>query len=516
MGISYTRQDPAGWSAGFTLGRILRADPVDEFASGTGLDGRWSDYVAAVSVDFAWGLTAINRALFDTGLGFRRNEFALAYDGAFGALRAAYVYLAENDSDPVLGPQPETSEISLDARYRVRPNWELRGLWRYDVASRSNLRAGAGITYGNECAEFDLSVSRRYTSSDNVPPSTSIGFSLRLAGIGEKGQEDWPARVCMRGILTGGLEGVCGCGGCSLFSLASLALAAPALAQNPYAPAIMVNEGVITHYDIDQRIRLLEALGANGDLRKLAVQQLTEDRVKVQAAGAMEIELPEGAIEAGIEEFATGRGLTMDDVQLALDARGIDQQTLDDFVESGLLWRDVIGDAVPRPRDADRGRPRRRARDRRQHAAGDADAGRDRAPLRRARPARDRRARRAHLPPGRRRRELRRAGAPVQPQRHRRARRRARPASPPPTCRPPSAPRCCSCGPGQVARPLPISGGVAIIKLVSIRQVPPQPIDADDPEVREALRQRLFAERITSFGQGYLQELLGDAIIVDR
>ena len=38
----------------------------------------------------------------------------------------------------------------------------------------------------------------------------------------------------------------------------------------------------------------------------------------------------------------------------------------------------------------------------------------------------------------------------------------------------------------------------------------------DDPEVREALRQQLFAERITSFGQGYLQELLGDALIVER
>ena len=154
--------------------------------------------MAAVSVDFAWGLTAINRSLFGNDMGFLRNEFALAYDGERGALRAAYVYLAEDDSDPDLGFVPETNEVSLDARFRVRPNWELRGLWRYDVASRSNLRAGAGITYGNECAEFDLSVLRRYTSSDDVPPSTSIGFSLRLAGIGEKGQEDWPARVCMR------------------------------------------------------------------------------------------------------------------------------------------------------------------------------------------------------------------------------------------------------------------------------------------------------------------------------
>ena len=78
----------------------------------------------------------------------------------------------------------------------MHPNWELRGLWRYDVATNSNLRAGAGITYGNECAEFDLSVSRRYTSSDNLPPSTSIGFNLRLAGIGTNGQNEWPARVC--------------------------------------------------------------------------------------------------------------------------------------------------------------------------------------------------------------------------------------------------------------------------------------------------------------------------------
>ena len=81
--------------------------------------------------------------------------------------------------------------------YRFHPNWEVRGLWRYDVASSSNLRAGAAITYGNECAEFDLSVSRRYTSSDNLPPSTSIGFNVRLAGIGEAKEREWPARVCM-------------------------------------------------------------------------------------------------------------------------------------------------------------------------------------------------------------------------------------------------------------------------------------------------------------------------------
>ena len=119
-------------------------------------------------------------------------------------------------------------------------------------------------------------------------------------------------------------------------------MAGPTVAASQYAPALIVNQGVITAYDIEQRMMLLDALGATGDLRELAVQQLTEDRVKLQAAEELEIELPEGAIDAGIEEFATNRGLTTEDVMRVLEARGIDRQTMNDFVESGLLWREVV------------------------------------------------------------------------------------------------------------------------------------------------------------------------------
>jgi LPS-assembly protein len=199
LGVSYTRQAPSGWSLGATFGQVVRAEPDDEFWSGTGLTGRWSDYVGAVFLDFApQGMTLVNRSLFN-GADFLRNEFAFVYDRERAGLRAAYIYLAEDDSNPYLGPQPETNEFAFDARYRVHPNWELRGLWRYDVATSSNLRAGAAITYGNECAEFDLSVSRRYTSTTNLPAATSIGFNVRLAGIGEDGERDWPPRVCMAG-----------------------------------------------------------------------------------------------------------------------------------------------------------------------------------------------------------------------------------------------------------------------------------------------------------------------------
>ncbi len=71
--------------------------------------------------------------------------------------------------------------------------------------------------------------------------------------------------------------------------------------------------------------------------------------------------------------------------------------------------------------------------------------------------------------------------------------------------------------PGQVTRPIPISGGLALVKLVSIkREMLPAIPEAELPAAREELRQQLFTERIGSFGQGYLQELLGDALIVER
>jgi peptidyl-prolyl cis-trans isomerase SurA len=294
-----------------------------------------------------------------------------------------------------------------------------------------------------------------------------------------------------------------------------LAFGGPVLAQNPYAPAITVNDGVITHYDIDQRMRLLGALGAGGDLRELAVEQLTEDRVKLQAADELGIELPEGAVEAGLDEFATQRGLTVEDVLGVLAAREIDRQTMDDFVEAGLVWREVLT---------------ARFRARSMPSEADLDAALELAavqPLEMltlaeiALPFAERGEAETRELADSLYRELARGGdfAAVAGQYSRSptAANGGRLEPVPATRLPPSfRTEVLLLRPGQVTRPVPISGGLAIIKLVSVNQVRPEPIDASDPAVREELRQRLFTERINSFGQGYLQEMLGDALIVER
>jgi peptidyl-prolyl cis-trans isomerase SurA len=279
---------------------------------------------------------------------------------------------------------------------------------------------------------------------------------------------------------------------------------------------VIVNNAVVTNYDIEQRMLLLDALGApDVDRRELAVQQLTEDRVKLQAAESLGIELPEGAIEAGLEEFATGRGLTVENVLSILEGRGIDRQTMNDFVESGLIWREVVATrfrqrATPTEADLDAalGRLATTPQEVMQLAEialpfaerGEAETLAFAEQLRRelARGANFAAAARQYS-----RSETAANGGALEPM---------------PSARLPSAIRSqvLLLSPGQVTQPIPISGGVAIIKLLSIRQEPPQPADAEDPEVRNALREQLFTERITAFGQGYLQELLSDALIVER
>lgn len=118
--------------------------------------------------------------------------------------------------------------------------------------------------------------------------------------------------------------------------------AGTAQAQNPYSAAFIVNEKAITYFDIEQRERLLEALGARSGIRELAIEQLTAERLQIYAAELIGLELSEGVLEQGIEEFAARRQLTGEQVTAGLSERGISQGSFEEFVFSGMIWREVV------------------------------------------------------------------------------------------------------------------------------------------------------------------------------
>jgi peptidyl-prolyl cis-trans isomerase SurA len=115
-----------------------------------------------------------------------------------------------------------------------------------------------------------------------------------------------------------------------------------ARAQSSFNPAIMVNEDAITFYEIDQRIRMLELFNTPGDLPQLARQQLIEDRLKDQELRRAGLSLGEEVLAQQLEEFAGRANQSYAQFIGVLAQNGIAEETLRDFVRTGVSWRDYI------------------------------------------------------------------------------------------------------------------------------------------------------------------------------
>ncbi|MFM2389198.1 MAG: hypothetical protein RLZZ437_753 [Pseudomonadota bacterium] len=124
---------------------------------------------------------------------------------------------------------------------------------------------------------------------------------------------------------------------------AILGLSAPVVAQdNLFAPYLYVGDRVITNFELDQRARFLALLRAPGDPLELAREALIDDKLRLIAAERLGIEVSEEALLAGLEEFAGRANLNAEQFTAAIGQGGVEPQTFRDFVEAGLVWRDVV------------------------------------------------------------------------------------------------------------------------------------------------------------------------------
>lgn len=192
LGVGYTRVDPAGWTLSGAVGRVLRADDLGQFSVASGLDGRNSDWLAALQLTLPDGLGLSHRMLLNDSFGLTKSESRLNIARARYAVAGSYTWVVADASENRLTP---ISELAVDGSYKLTDAWTARGQARYDFqADRAN-RAGVGLQYRNECVAVDLSLSRRFTSSTNVTPTTDFGLSIELVGFGG-GATAGPSRQC--------------------------------------------------------------------------------------------------------------------------------------------------------------------------------------------------------------------------------------------------------------------------------------------------------------------------------
>ncbi len=133
---------------------------------------------------------------------------------------------------------------------------------------------------------------------------------------------------------------------CSSLLIAALSgFCGPSFAQsNPFSPRIIVNDHVVSNFELEQRIQFLKVLRTPGDLPKLALDALVEDRLRVQEANRLDITATPEQIEAGMTEFAARANLSVDQFLAAIGQEGIAPETFRDFVSAGIVWRQVVRD----------------------------------------------------------------------------------------------------------------------------------------------------------------------------
>lgn len=301
----------------------------------------------------------------------------------------------------------------------------------------------------------------------------------------------------------------------------ALVLAAPApQAQTLFRPVAIVNDSAITGYDLAQRAQILVALGftaADPDaLRSAALDQLVEDRLKLQAGRDLGLQATDEQIEFAVNEFARRSDLSSSEFRAALSSQGVTDMALTDLARAEVVWSQVV-----------------RARFSNRVVPGEAEIDAELGDVQ-ARAGVEYRVQEIGLPmtaDGRTEAQTRALAEQLFVSLNAGGDFKKAVAS---YSRAPSAARGGDVGwistqrmpgdvlqelstlqPGQVSRPLNVPGGLSMLKLLEKRQ-PTRTTVQSDPQARERARQQLINRKSQRLAEGLLQELRRDALIEVR
>lgn len=194
LGVSFTSQDPNGWSFGATAGRVIRDGDPAVFSQGSGLAGVRSDWLLSWTMQSPGGFRLANRLVLDDAARLTRGEMRMDWDSRILDLAGGYEYLRADTEE---GRDKTASELVLEAGRDVSRNWRADLAARYDLRSDRLATAGLELDFRNECIDVTLSLKRRYASSSGLEPSTDLGLSVELLGFGG-GTAAGPSRTCRR------------------------------------------------------------------------------------------------------------------------------------------------------------------------------------------------------------------------------------------------------------------------------------------------------------------------------
>ena len=115
------------------------------------------------------------------------------------------------------------------------------------------------------------------------------------------------------------------------------------------AVAAVVNDTVITTYDVRQRMRLM-VISAGGSihpdalpqLQERALQDLVDEKLKVQETVKFEVPVTEEELQQEITTIAAQSRLRPDELELVLRSQGVSINSLKDQLKSNIAWPQLV------------------------------------------------------------------------------------------------------------------------------------------------------------------------------
>ena len=192
IGVNYSRRAAMGWTLDASIGRVLRARDLGQFAATSGLSGGASSYVSSLALGLPSRLRLEQRSVFDTAFNVSKSETAVKFHAEKLDVTASYMWLTAGAAANLVNRSEWNVKTGLD----LARNWRTESLFRYDLASATASDAGMSLTYRNDCIKVDLSLSRSFVSSSNISASTNIGFQVTLEGFGSRDSSTAGNRKC--------------------------------------------------------------------------------------------------------------------------------------------------------------------------------------------------------------------------------------------------------------------------------------------------------------------------------
>ncbi|CAN5532065.1 SurA N-terminal domain-containing protein [soil metagenome] len=128
------------------------------------------------------------------------------------------------------------------------------------------------------------------------------------------------------------------------FAIAIVALCGPASFALAQAPGVIVtvNDYPITTFDVDQRLKLNEAIGRRVEDRKQALKSLIDDRIKQTEAKKVNAQPDDTMINKQIDRLAKGSGTDADGLTAKLKGKGVSIKALRDLVAAQIAFSRML------------------------------------------------------------------------------------------------------------------------------------------------------------------------------